>query len=127
MRPLVLYVGRYEETISLIEKAMRLNPRYPALYLVFLGAGYHATGRSEEAITACKKALALNPDSWPAHLIPAITYIELGREEEARAEAAEVLRLNPNFSVDVWKQRTPVKDPAVLEQWIAALRKAGLK
>ena len=42
-------------------------------------------------------------------------------------EAAEVLRLNPNFSLEVHKQRMPIKDPAVLERHIAALRKAGLK
>jgi adenylate cyclase len=52
---------------------------------------------------------------------------ELGREAEARAEAAEVLRLNPNFLLDVHKQRMPIKDPATLERYIAALRKAGLK
>ncbi len=45
----------------------------------------------------------------------------------ARAEAAEVLRLNPNFSLEVHRQRVPIKDPAVLEPHRAALRKAGLK
>jgi hypothetical protein len=52
---------------------------------------------------------------------------ELGKEAEAHAEATEVLRLNPNFSLEVHKQRAPIKDPAVLERHIAALRKAGLK
>ena len=42
-------------------------------------------------------------------------------------EAAEVLRLNPKFSLEVHRQRMPIKDPAVLERHIAALRKAGLK
>ena len=46
---------------------------------------------------------------------------------EARAETAEVLRLNPKFSLEVHKQRMPIKDPVVLERHIAALRKAGLK
>jgi len=43
------------------------------------------------------------------------------------AEQTSVLRLNPNFSLAVHKQRMPIKDPAVLERHIAALRKAGLK
>jgi hypothetical protein len=38
-----------------------------------------------------------------------------------------VLRLNPKFSLEVHKQRALIKDPAVLERHIAALRKAGLK
>jgi adenylate cyclase len=57
----------------------------------------------------------------------ATIYSELGREEEARAEAAEVLRINPKYSLEVWRQRFLYKDPAVLECMLAALRKAGLK
>jgi hypothetical protein len=60
------------------------------------------------------------------HLILAAVYSDLGKDAEARAEAAEVLRLNPNFSLEIHKQRTPIKDPAVLERHLAALRKAGL-
>ncbi len=56
-----------------------------------------------------------------------MVYSELGQAAEARAEAAEVLRLNPQFSLEVHKHRAPIKDPAVLERHIAALRKAGLK
>jgi hypothetical protein len=60
-------------------------------------------------------------------LILAAIYSELGKEAEARAEAAEVLRLNPQFSLEVHKQRVPLKDPAVLERHLDVLRKAGLK
>jgi len=57
----------------------------------------------------------------------AAVYSELGRAAEAQAEAAEVLRLNPRFSLAVHRQRMPIKDPVVLEHHLAALRKAGLK
>jgi len=56
-----------------------------------------------------------------------VVYSELGQAAEARAEAAEVLRLNPQFSLAVHRQRLPIKDPAVLERHLAALRKAGMK
>jgi adenylate cyclase len=61
------------------------------------------------------------------HLMLAAVHSELGQAAEARAEAAEVLRLNPQFSLEVHRQRMPIKDPAVLERHLAALRKAGLK
>ena len=61
------------------------------------------------------------------HLMLAAVYSELGQAAEARAEVAEVLRLNPQFSLEVHRQRMPIKDPAVLERHIAALRKAGLE
>jgi hypothetical protein len=63
----------------------------------------------------------------PGHLMLAAVYSELGKEAEAQAEVAEVLRLNPKFSLEVHRQRMPIKDPVVLERQIAALRKAGLK
>jgi adenylate cyclase len=67
------------------------------------------------------------PNFLPAHLYLAAIYSELGREAEARAEGAEVVRLNPPFSIEVLRQRLPYKDPAIVERHIAALRKAGLK
>ena len=85
------------------------------------------TGRYEEAITALKRALNRNPNFWPAHIYLAASYIEIGQVDKARAEAAEILRMNPNFSLEAGGQRLPYKDQAVLERLADALRKAGLK
>jgi len=120
-------VGRSAEVVGLVEKAMHLNPRSPYLYFFLLGRAYRLLGRSEEAIAALKEALAGNPNFVPAHFQLAGLYSELGQEEAARAEGAEVLRLNPNFSLEVWKQRAVFKDPTIVGRWFAAARKAGLK
>jgi adenylate cyclase len=124
---LLVFVGRAQETIGLVEKAMRLNPHYPATYANALGWGYLATGRYEEAIAPLKEAIRRMPNFAPAHWNLTGVYSELGREAEARAEATEILRISPNFSVEVLRQMAPLKDPAVLERYISALRKAGLK
>ncbi len=52
---------------------------------------------------------------------------ELGREEEARAEVAEAVKLNPQYSLESVKERHPYKDPVALERVLDGLRKAGLK
>ena len=65
--------------------------------------------------------------SLPAHLYLAASYGELGREEEARAEAAEIERLSPQTSLEALRQRLPYKDQAVLERLFDGLRKAGVK
>ena len=65
--------------------------------------------------------------SYYLHMEMAILNSELGREEEAQAEAAEILKLVANFSVDVYGERAPYKDPAQAESDMAALRKAGLR
>jgi adenylate cyclase len=121
------FAGRPQETIGLMEQAMRLNPRYSARYLAILGMAYRLAGRYEEAIAILKAAVTRNPDFLPSHFHLAVIYSELGREEEARTEAAEILRMSPDFSLEVWRQRLPFKDPAVLERQLAAMRKAGLK
>jgi adenylate cyclase len=62
-----------------------------------------------------------------AHVGLAATYIFWGRDEEARAEAAEVLRLNPKFSLESYAKTIAYKSQGKLDRYIEALRKAGLK
>jgi adenylate cyclase len=95
--------------------------------LPVLAQAYYLTGRYEEAIATYKKVLAVAPHYPLAHIGLTVVYSELGREEEARAEATEILRLNPKFSLEALKQRLLFKDPAENERILAALRKAGLK
>jgi adenylate cyclase len=123
----LLYGGRPEEAIPVLQKAIRLNPLGESNNFLFLGHTYRATGRFEEAISEYKKALQRASDSIHAHLGLAATYIMMGREQEARAEAAEVLRINPKFSVDSFAKRLTYKDQSVTDKYIDALRKVGLK
>jgi adenylate cyclase len=123
----LIMAGRPADAIGSVEKAMRLNPQYPAWYPAHLGWAYRLVGRYEEAIVALKQALARSPNDLGVLLNLAATYSELGRMEEARAEVAEVLRLSPNFSLEMLRQMNPQKDPALAERSIEALRKAGLK
>jgi adenylate cyclase len=124
---ILVWAGRPEEAIEWIQKGMRLNPRYEPIYLVNLGWAYIHTGQCEEALVPLKRALPLILNSVPLHWNFTICYAELGREEQARAEVAELLRLIPDFSLEYWRQILPFKDPAMLERELAALRKAGLK
>jgi hypothetical protein len=78
-------------------------------------------------IETLKRVLDRNSDFWPAHVLLAASYSEIGREEEARAEAAEIERLSPQISLEARRQRLPYKEQAVLERLFDSLRKAGLK
>ena len=120
------YVGRPEEAIALLNKAIRLNPIPPNWYSFTLGEAYFLAGQYEEAVAAYKRVLHGNPDDVRAHTGLAATYSLLGREEEARAAAAEVFRIEPKFSVEYVKT-LPFKNKADTELLIEALRKAGLK
>jgi adenylate cyclase len=120
-------VGRSEEALQMVEQALRRKPGFVDEHLSRIGTAYYLVGRPEEAIAPLKQYLTRYPNHLGPHLTLAAVYSELGREAEARAEAAEVLRINPQFSLEVYKQRALIKDPAVLERQLAALRKAGLK
>ncbi len=45
----------------------------------------------------------------------------------ARAEVAEVLRLSPKFSLEVYRQTLPIKDQAGVERFLDLRHRAGLK
>jgi adenylate cyclase len=121
------YVGRREEAIALFKKAIRLNPMPPNWYLFSLGDAYCLTGQYEEAIATLQKALKRNPDDLIAHITLAISYSMGGREEEARAQAAEVLRIDPKFSLEYFAKTLPYKNHTDTQLAIDALRRAGLK
>jgi len=121
------FADRPEEAIPVIKKAMRLNPFPPGLYYSNLGMAYLFTGKCEEAIAECEKALQLETDNLHTHMTTTVAYSLCGREEEARATAAGVLRINPKFSCDYVAKRLTYKNQADKDRFIEALRKAGLK
>ena len=114
------FTDRYEEAIAEYKKAIRLNPIPPNSYLWSLGLSCAEIGNYVEGIEWCQKAIRREPDSLFAHIMMAVVYSYSGRDEDARAEATEVLRINPNFSLERFAKRA---GPKLVE----ALRKAGLK
>jgi adenylate cyclase len=117
--------GRTEEAIKEFKMANRLDPFPPNHILHYTGVAYRVNGEYEKAIEFFKKATERNPDYWLSHFGLAACYGLLGREEEARAAAAEVLRIRPNFSIE--KVYTPYRDKADKVRTFEVLRKAGLK
>jgi tetratricopeptide (TPR) repeat protein len=94
-------LGRADEGIDCIREAMRLNPYHPEWYWVDLGSVLYAAKRYEDAIESFKKRI--RPQAWVLSRLAAC-YAQLGRMEEAKKAAAEVMKKNPNFTVS--RQRT---------------------
>ena len=79
-------------------------------------------------MAAYNKALQFyGADHLFAHLMLASTYGVTGRQAEAQAEAAEVLRIDPTFSLEAFARRIAYKDQEVADDIVSALRKAGLR
>jgi adenylate cyclase len=114
---------RMDEGIELMQKAMRLNPHHPEWYLWGLGMAYYTAGQSDEAIGALKRMQTHHLDS---RAFLAASYAQTGRMEEAEAEADQILKLNPAFSVKSYAALQPYKNRIDRDYFIDGLRKAGL-
>jgi adenylate cyclase len=123
----LMFAGRSNEAIPFIKKAISLNPFPPSIYLRNLGSAYRMAGRNEDAIVEYKKSLQKNPDDLFTHLGLVVSYISLGREQEARVAAAEVFRIHPKFSLEHFAKTLPLKNQADVDYMVTSLRKAGLK
>jgi TolB-like protein/class 3 adenylate cyclase/Flp pilus assembly protein TadD len=121
------WAGRTEEAIPLFKKAIRLSPIPPARCLFNMAACYRIIGQYEDAIAIYKKILQKQPDQVLAHLGLAATLMLAGREDEARTQAAELLRIDPKFSLERFAKTLTYKNQAEIDRYIGALRKAGLK
>ena len=122
------FVGRSAEQIRVSEKAIQLDPRNADLYAIEIGQAYNWAGKYTEALPFLKQHAASHPDNIMVHIELATAYASLGRMEEARSEAGQIMRLNPQFSLEQMAQAPcPFQDEAKCSRGLAALRNAGLK
>jgi adenylate cyclase len=117
--------GLPEEAIRSFERAVRMSPVDPLLYMTFLGIGVALIelGRFDEAIVVLKKALRQNPSFMPACRCLASAFAHLGRDAEAHDAAARALEIDPAFTISAFIARGAGKNVKLL---IEGLRKAGL-
>ena len=116
-----------EESLPYYKKALRLSPIPPWSLLHNMAVAYRDSGQYEEAIAMYRKIFQKWPQAIISHVGCAAALAMAGRLEEARAEAAEVMRIDPKFSLEGFTKRFPWKDQARVERFSEACRKAGLK
>jgi adenylate cyclase len=125
------WVGRSEEAIQAVKKAQEFNPKYlngrNTSYLDFMGLACFTAGRYDESVAAWKKAIDRFGPFLFRQAFLAASYGELGRDDEARAMAQQLLKTNPNFALKSWELARMYKNPKDTERLLDALRRAGLK
>jgi adenylate cyclase len=122
------YAGEPARAIEVLEANIRLYPLQPNVFgftgmMAFANFILKRYGQAVRLLRECASRL---PNlQWP-RLWLAAAYAQSGQLEEARKEAAEVLRINPGFTIGSWKRLAVYKDPKDAEHHIDGLRKAGL-
>jgi adenylate cyclase len=119
------FSGKPEEGIRVGKKAIRLNPYTPSPYFHTIAMAYRNMGQYNEAIGYAKKAVERSPKSQLSRLILITSYSLAGREEEARSQVKELLKMYPKYCVKK-RRRGFYKDPAIDERNKNAQRKAGI-
>lgn len=77
------FTGKSREALESVERAMRLNPHYPAYYLYQLGLAQFGLNRLDDAAQSLENALALNAEDYWSQRLLLSTYGLLGRREKA--------------------------------------------
>jgi adenylate cyclase len=120
---ILTWLGRPEEGIEWIRKAMRLNPYHPERFWNHLGRAYFVARRYAEAVEAFRHIS--RPDHTHCAFLAA-SYALMGNEPEAKAQVQEVLKREHGFTVETCLATLHYKRESDLEHHREGLRKAGL-
>ena len=120
---LLTWLGRPEEGIDWIRKAMRLNPYHPERFWSHLGRACYCAEKYAEAAEAFSRIT--RPDHTH-HAFLAATFARMGNAVAATAHATEVLKREPEFSVAVYLATQHYKREVDRRRHEAGLLSAGL-
>lgn len=118
-----ILAGRIGEGLDYIRKAFRLNPFPANWYYLVLGQAQYASRDYAAAVETLRQDETYHTSS---RRFLAASLAQLGRLEEAHAEAELFLVGNPRFTIRHWAATEPFRDTAVLEHFVDGLAKAGL-
>jgi TolB-like protein len=117
------WLSRPKEALQLLDAISRSDPIAPLWHHQYRGYFLFHDRRFDEAIKVLSK---VNPKQYWDHICLANAYAYTGREQEAKAEGAEILRAKPGFSISWWARLLRHLAPADLDLWVAGLRKTDL-
>jgi adenylate cyclase len=118
--------GNPHRGLEFVKRAIRLCPVYRAGFLRAYARALRFTGNPQAAVDSLRMSLDRQPDFLSAHVNLASILGELERIEEAEAEAQEVLRLAPDFSITKYMSGLSYQNPQDLQRVKHGLTIAGL-
>jgi TolB-like protein len=122
------YAGEPDRAIESLNKAMRLNPLDPRMFLTqsAMAFAHFIAGCDDEAADWAATALRVKPN-WPPGLRVAIASNAMrGRLDEARQAMRLLLAIDPGLTIEKVCDFYPLRRDADRRRLIAGLRKAGM-
>ncbi len=122
---ILIYAGQAEEGVEIAIQGMSLDP--DSMYHTFASRRRPALAGPKSGGDRELQEIVWAQTGFHSGLhLARIDLRQPGRQGEAEAAAAHVLRLNPKFSISAYGRKVPYRDQAVLEQFREGLRTAGL-
>jgi len=123
----LIYAGDSKRAIDVLQAYMRLDPFYMPVASFVLAFAHYMLKQHSQALSLLRDYVAQVPTLRGGHGLLAATYAQLGQVEKARAEAAEVLRLGPSFTISgAGRRLSAFKSPQDDKHFFDGLSKAGL-
>jgi adenylate cyclase len=122
----LMYAGRPAEALEAFAIAKRLDPHHASIVLHFVAQTHFSLGQYETAAKQLLERIARTPATDSSRMMLASCYGHLGRADDARAAWAELLRVNPEFSLAQRERVLPYKNAADFQRIVEGLAKAGL-
>jgi adenylate cyclase len=120
---ILTWLGRAEEGIEWIHKAMRLNPYHPERFWSHLGRAAYTAGRYADAAEAMMHVGAMDHTH---HALLAAAYARMGDTTAAKAHAREVLAHAPDFTPETFLESLHYVRDEDRAHFRAGLAAAGL-
>ncbi len=105
---------------------MRFSPLHPSWYVWVAAHACRLLGRYEEAVVLYQRSINRTPEYIRPHIGLTACYAEMGRLDDARTQAAEVLRIDPRYSIGRYATALTYRLPEHAQRSLDALREAGL-
>jgi adenylate cyclase len=122
----LVFAGQPQRAIDVLEAYMRLDPFYAPYTLGFVGFAHYTLKQYAQALTLLRDCVSRSPRTRWSHSWLAATFAQLGRLDEARAEIAEILNIQPGYTIGTARQITAFKNLEDEQHLADGLRKAGL-
>jgi len=120
----LIMAGEHERALMVLERHTRFDPFYTPQAPYWRGTALYLLKRYSEALPPLLETMLRAPNFTICRLFLAAVYAQLGRLDEARAEANQILTKWPAYKIN--PTRILYKEPSDIQNLLDGLRKAGL-
>jgi adenylate cyclase len=121
------YIGNGTLAVERAQRSIRLAPQDAIRFWheAIMGQAHYVDGNYEEAVIWAQRAVGRNGAVAFALRMLTASLIALGKDDDARAAALQLMQIQPRFAMARYEKLCPFRSP-VLATWLERLRAAGL-